>query len=159
MRTTLAGTAAGLLATLPMTVTMKAVHRRLPWRQRREPIPPRQITMRAAEKVGVDQHLNAPARTAATMVSHFAYGAAAGLVYGALQAKMPGRPIAKGVLFGMTVWSGSYLGWLPAAGVLRPATRWPAGRNLMMILSHVVWGAATGLLTAGLVRLPSPKIR
>jgi hypothetical protein len=46
----------------------------------------------------------------------------------------------------VAVWAGSYLGWLPAAGILSPATEHPARRNALMIASHVVWGAAAGVI-------------
>jgi uncharacterized membrane protein YagU involved in acid resistance len=50
----------------------------------------------------------------------------------------------KGALTGLAVWAGSYLGWLPAAGILRPATRHPWRRNLLMIIAHVIWGVTLG---------------
>jgi len=53
----------------------------------------------------------------------------------------------KGILWGMIVWAGSYLGRFPAAGILKPATEHPARRDSMMIGAHVVWGAVTRLLT------------
>ena len=146
MQTTLAGTVAGLAATAPMTGVMLALHRVLPARER-YPLPPRQITMRVAEAVGVKQELGEPGREAATAVSHFGYGATAGALYGLLAPHIPGPPLVKGIGFGLAVWTGSYLGWLPAAGILPPATREPARRNALMIAAHVVWGAATGLLT------------
>jgi hypothetical protein len=53
--------------------------------------------------------------------------------------------VLAGVGFGLAVWAVSYLGWLPAAGILSPATEHPARRNALMIGAHVVWGATTGL--------------
>jgi hypothetical protein len=55
------------------------------------------------------------------------------------------------VAYGLAVWAGSYLGWLPAAGVLPPATEEPAGKNAVMILAHVACGAALGVLTDRLI--------
>ena len=43
------------------------------------------------------------------------------------------------------MWAASYLGWIPAAGLLKPATEHPARRNFMMIAAHLVWGAALAL--------------
>ena len=51
-----------------------------------------------------------------------------------------------GVGFGVAVWAGSYLGWLPAAGIISPATEHPPRRNALMIAAHVVWGAAAGMM-------------
>ena len=140
------GSIAGFLATAPMTAVMKEIHR---WPPREEqPLPPRQITMRLAKVVGVRKRLDKPAeRTAATMASHFGYGALAGSLYEPFARSVPGHSAVKGAAFGVIVWTLSYLGWIPASGVLRPATQHPARRNALMIVAHLVWGAATGVLT------------
>lgn len=152
MNTWLIGAIAGAVATAPMTLAMKLIHLSLPRPQRNEPMPPRQVTMRAAEAAGVDGEMNEPARDAATAISHVSYGATAGAAYVAAAHRLPGGPVTRGAIFGLGVWAGSYLGWLPAARVLPPATRWPVGRNVMMIVSHVVWGAATGIVADVLMR-------
>ena len=138
---------AGLLATLPMTATMGALFRALP-RRERDPLPPRQITSRVLERIAGEaapEDVEVPA----TWISHFAYGAGAGLAFGLLPDERSLPPVAKGVAFGLAVWSGSYLGWLPAVGLMPPATRHPPGRVALMIAAHVVWGAALGALAGG----------
>jgi uncharacterized membrane protein YagU involved in acid resistance len=147
MHNLLRGAAAGTAATVPMTAAMTLLQRELP-SARRQPLPPRQITVRVAREVGLAKYLGPAERTAATAVAHFGYGAAAGALYGAIAPALPGPPLGKGIAFGLAVWAGSYLGWLPAAGILRPATHEPAGRNTMMIAAHVVWGAVLGLCIA-----------
>lgn len=141
----LAGTIAGFAATVPMTAVMEALHH---WpRPEKEPLPPHRITVRLAESAALDEVVDEPhERTAATLVSHFGYGAAAGTSYAPLAERVPGHPAVKGAAFGVLVWTLSYLGWLPATGVLRPATRHSARRNTLMIVAHLVWGAATGVL-------------
>jgi putative membrane protein len=42
----------------------------------------------------------------------------------------------------------SYLGLLPALGILRPATEHPERRNALMIVAHLIWGSITGLIVA-----------
>jgi hypothetical protein len=42
------------------------------------------------------------------------------------------------------------MGWLPALGILQPATKHPAQRNALMIVAHLVWGSVTGLVFAAL---------
>lgn len=145
MRDLLAGAVAGALATGPMTVTMTALRRRLP-DARRQAIPPRQITRSIAAKTGVARALDAEQESAATYGAHLGYGASVGAVYPAFAARVPAPPLVAGPLFGLAVWAGSYLGWLPAAGILRSAAREPAGRNAMMIAAHLVFGAATALV-------------
>jgi uncharacterized membrane protein YagU involved in acid resistance len=125
-----------------MTVAMIFLHRRLP-RSEQYPLPPRQITMKLAREAGVEHHMDAQERSAATMLSHFAYGAAGGALYATTHEPRK-NGAGKGVLFGLLVWGVSYLGWLPAAGVLSPATEHPARRNLLMIAAHVIWGGVMG---------------
>ena len=141
----LLGAIGGVVATGPMTAAMIVLHRRLP-RGERYPLPPREITMKLAHETGVDAELDDTGRSAATIVSHFAYGAVCGALYsGAVEPRT--QPIGKGLLCGLLVWVVSYLGWLPAAGILRPATEHPARRNALMIVAHLVWGAVLGWLT------------
>lgn len=142
-----AGAMAGFVATGPMTLVMEGLHASLP-PQEQYLLPPRQITMEAAEAVGVEDDLSEPEKAGATMAAHFAYGAGAGAVYGALAPHIPLTPVLSGIAFGLAVWTGSYLGWLPAAGILPPATEEPARRNALMIGAHVVWGAALGWIAS-----------
>jgi hypothetical protein len=145
MNRILLGALAGLAATGPMTLAMKLMHEQLP-REERYPLPPRQVTEGLAEKAGVNEHLDEEGREAATWASHFAYGAACGALYGAVSGvRLDERPVLAGVGFGLAVWAGSYLGWLPAAGILSPATEHPARRNALMIAAHAVWGAGVGV--------------
>jgi hypothetical protein len=66
-----------------------------------------------------------------------------GALYGAVTPRNFSGP-ATGAAFGLGVWTASYLGLLPALGILKPATEHPARRNLLMIGAHVVWGSALG---------------
>lgn len=138
-----AGAVAGLIATVPMTLAMILMHRQLPWRQR-YPLPPREITARVAEKAGVREHIEEEEERGLTFAAHFGYGAATGALFGAIADELPMPRIASGVLYGIVVWSGSYLGLLPALRILRPATEHPAERNALMVAAHVVFGASLG---------------
>jgi hypothetical protein len=150
MNRILLGALAGLAATAPMTLAMKLMHEQLP-REERYPLPPRQVTEGVAEKAGVEERLGEDERQAATWVSHFAYGTACGALYGALTGERADeRPLLAGVGFGLAVWAGSYLGWLPAAGIISPATEHPPRRTALMVAAHVVWGATAGAALAGL---------
>ncbi len=128
------GGIAGFVATLPMTMAMRALHRRLPARER-YPAPPRELIDSATALP--DQ----PARDV-TLAAHYAYGAACGALVAAV---LPRPGVASGAAAGVAVWAGSYLGWIPASGLLKPATDHPDRRNGMMIAAHLVWGAATAL--------------
>ena len=142
------GAVAGLLATIPMTLAMKAMHEQLP-AEEKYPLPPRLIVENAEEAAGVEDKLEEKDEQSLTLVSHFAYGSAAGAAYGAALNAVDARPNAmNGVAYGLGVWTASYLGLLPALGLLAPATEHPARRNAVMIAAHIVWGASLGW-TAG----------
>lgn len=144
------GGLAGLLATAPMTAVMKLLHRQLP-RHERQYLPPRQITMRLARWAKVAQHLDdEKEQKAATYVSHFGYGTTVGSLYGLACASGMRPGVGSGLVYGMLVWAGSYLGLLPALGILSPATRHPPRRTLLMIAAHLVWGSTLGLLMSWL---------
>jgi uncharacterized membrane protein YagU involved in acid resistance len=150
MKRILLGALAGLAATAPMTLAMKLMHEQLP-RGEQYPLPPRQVMEGIAAKAGVREHLDEDEREAATWVSHFAYGTACGALYGALSGEgMDEHALAAGAGFGLAVWAASYLGWLPAAGIMAPATEHPARRNALMIAAHLVWGATAAAALAGL---------
>lgn len=73
--------------------------------------------------------------------AHLVYGALCGLLFVGLRAgasAAPRRPL--GVLFGLLVWLGSYLGLLPALKLYpRPEADSP-GRVVVMIVAHIVFG-------------------
>jgi uncharacterized membrane protein YagU involved in acid resistance len=140
------GAFAGLLATAPMSAVMLLWHRRLPWLHR-DPLPPAKITHTVLENAGLHD-VSLTEEAALTAVNHFAYGAATGAAYGLIAPKGSAtNAINAGIVYGLGVWTASYLGWVPAVGLHRPATEEPADRNLLMLTAHVVWGGTLGLLT------------
>jgi hypothetical protein len=130
----IAGAIGGIVGTAAMTAAMRRLHRRLPARER-YPLPPREITERATPRLGED------ASADLTVANHFGFGAAAGALM--TSARPPG--VVGGSLWGVLVWLGSYFGWVPASGILRPASSHPARRNALMILVHLVWGSVAAL--------------
>lgn len=142
----LAGAAAGMAATLPMTAAIAVCQSRLPLSDQFTAPPPHQVAMDTARAVGLHSRLDLDDRVLLTIASHFGYGAAAGMLYGALAEEEDPSPVLRGIGFGCAVWGGSYLGWLPAAGFRAAAHRMSLRRNLMMFAAHVVWGATLGTL-------------
>ena len=148
----LIGALAGFSATAAMTLAMGAMYRRLPADQR-YPLLPREISTKLAERLGMDQRLDEQQQIDLTLIGHFGYGAAAGALYPIVARGMQGSPaVLSGTLYGLLVWAVSYLGWLPAFGILRPATEHPVNRSGIMLVAHAVWGGATGAVTEGLER-------
>ncbi|HVK16124.1 MAG TPA: DUF6789 family protein [Fimbriiglobus sp.] len=142
----LAGGAAGLAATAPMTAAMAALFPALPFEDQHR-LPPRHITERAAEEVGVEDDLSEPEKQGLTAIAHFGYGTAAGAVYGLIRPSLPLPGAVAGVAYGLAVWAGSYMGLLPALRLYPHAEGESAERGALMIAAHVVWGAALGIVT------------
>ncbi len=133
----LIGAIAGFVGTLAMSSAMARAHRRLP-EEERYPLTPREIIDSSADQVGLQ--LGNEAAKDATLAAHFAYGAACGALIAAASPRISEN---KGAAAGVAVWLASYLGWIPGVGILKPATDHPLRRNLLMIGSHLVWGATT----------------
>lgn len=138
----LRGAAAGFAATVPMTIVMSVLHARLP-SDEDYPLPPREIIDELAVRADLQADLNEEIKTAATFSGHFAYGAASGSLYPLLISNP--NPI-NGAVYGLGVWGVSYLGWLPASGILGSAAKHPARRVALMIAAHLVWGASLGAI-------------
>lgn len=144
----LAGAAGGFAATLPMTLAMTALHARLP-PDRRQPLPPRPLTRQVLRRVHLPWPEAEQLRKGLTLGAHFGFGAVAGAGYPALR-RVLGPGVGTGMLHGMAVWAGSYLGWVPAARMLPPATRHAPERVALMVAAHLVWGATTALISDAL---------
>ena len=145
------GLVTGCLATLPMTVAMAAMKRRLPWWERYA-LPQRQITRTFVRKVGATPWLEPLNTTELTTAAHFGYGSAAGAPYTILIEPLSAPAPVKGAAYGLFVWAASYLVILPGLNILYPATRHPRRRNLLMIVAHLVWGVSLAMLSQALTR-------
>jgi putative membrane protein len=142
---------AGLVATVPMSISMLIGWSLLPRREKYH-LPPRMLTEEIAERVGIEDKINETELTSASVLSHFGYGALTGSMYALIEPKIPLGSSVKGGIAGVLVWVLSYLGWVPALRILPPATEHPWRRNLMMILAHLVWGVTLGEVTRKLVQ-------
>ena len=87
-------------------------------------------------------------RDALATVSHLGFGAAAGGLFALLRVRlrMPVAPILQGMAYGLVVWLVSYMGWVPAFGLLPAATRDEPRRPVVMSLAHLIYGAVLGAL-------------
>ena len=126
-----------------MTISMLIGCRLLP-RQEKYPLPPRLITEKMTERVGIENRLDEKELTGLTILSHFGYGAVFGAIYALFEQRIAFGSSLKGALSGLALWAGSYLGWLPAMNILPLATQQPRRRNLLMIIAHVIWGMTLG---------------
>ncbi|MGQ7791772.1 hypothetical protein ACUN0C_05110 [Faunimonas sp. B44] len=143
----LLGGLAGIAATAAMTVAMRRLWRELPARER-YPLPPREITERLVDERLPGRRSEATLRHA-TVAAHFGFGAATGALFPLLFST---RSPAAGAAYGVLVWGASYFGWVPGLRILKPASTHPARRNALMIVAHVVWGAAVASVIGELER-------
>ena len=139
------GVLAGLIATVPMTLFMFAVHRLLPgWQQ--YALPPERVTDEVTGQTEVKEDMNKPESLGASLVAHFGFGSTMGALYGPIAKRVPLPPVVKGIAFGMLVWAANYLGLLSAMKMQESAFNEPVRRNIIMIASHVVWGGTLGVV-------------
>ena len=97
-------------------------------------------------KAGVNRQLDEIQMERLAMALHFGYGTLTGALFGVVAPREPARRIAAGMLFGLAVWTASYLGWLPATGVRHSPRGDQPARTKLIIASHLVWGACAGAL-------------
>ena len=145
------GSMAGFAATAPMTGLMVGLHKQLP-PEEKYPLPPRLITEEMADTAGVDQQLDESDRTKLALLNHYAYGALMGGLYGAMPPEwLRMSPVARGIVYGLGVWAGNYLGLLPAVGSHAAAHEESFRRNALMFAAHIVWGGSLGIISYALL--------
>lgn len=136
------GAAAGALATVAMSGVMLAA-RQVGLMGR---LPPEKITARLLHRFG--RRPSRANRNVLAAIFHVGFGAAGGGTYALMQRGLrpPLPPIVTGVVFAIGIWTFSYMGWVPALGIMPPATEDRPGRPQSMVVAHVVYGAVLGAL-------------
>src|SRR5690606_10896740 len=88
----------------------------------------------------------------------FGFGAACGGLFGGLVRGrvVPRRPAVEGVAYAGVVWAASYLGWVPALGILPLPPLDRPGRAVAVAAAHGVYGALLGLLTPAATSVGRP---
>ena len=144
IRSALTGAAAGLLATLPMTAVMLA-GQKLGFVGES---PPRLMSSVALGARGEPDPGDLKAKAVAAEL-HLAIGAVNGAAYGLLthRPNIPLPAAVQGMLFGILVWLIGYCGWMPALHIMPPVEKDRPDRQVVMFLSHLVYGSTLGLLT------------
>ena len=131
----LRGAAAGTLATGAMSAVMLGLGQKMGEQ------PPDAIVQRAALAAG--KRPSEPTADLLATLAHVAFGAGVGAAYALLPRRLP--PVARGVATALAVYVVSYEGWVPALGILPPATQDRPQRQRVMLLAHVVYGAVLGI--------------
>lgn len=151
VRAMLDGAVGGGIGTATMSVVM-LVARRVGLMGEQ---PPEAITAAALDASGMEDRDEDTQDILAT-VAHFGFGIGTGALFGMLHRRLPFRvnAAAHGVIFGSLVWATAYQGWVPALGIMPPASRDRPDRPQVMLLAHWVYGATLGIVVAR--RAPCP---
>ncbi len=134
-----AASVAGFIASAPMGILMVWLHKVIMPPHKQEP-PPEILTRKI---------VTTEPQPLLAWLFHHLYGAVAATFFPLLFDPFPLASVSivvRGCVFGALIWVGSYLGWIPAARILPPATRHSANRNLIMISLHFFWGAVMASL-------------
>ena len=133
-RQVLRGLAFGAIATVPMTAAF--------WAARRagflDELPPHKAVRSVAPAIPE------PGLSWASAIAHLLVGGVAGATYSVLPERIRG-PVT-GTVFGLAVWAVGYEGVMPAATEIAPAHRDKRQRALTILVAHVIYGSALGLL-------------
>ena len=112
-------------------------------------LPPARMAAALLDAVGVRARPRWT-RDALAVVLHLGFGVAAGALFALLRGRLrlPVPLALQGIAYGVVVWLVSYMGWVPAVGLMPAATRDEPRRPVVMVLAHRVYGAALGALVA-----------
>jgi uncharacterized membrane protein YagU involved in acid resistance len=143
IRAFLTGGVAGALATAPMTAVMLAGKRL----GLVGDVPP-QLVANVALGARDEHDPGTFKRRAVATELHLYVGAINGAAYGALANRF-GRslpaPLA-GAAFGIVVWLIGYRGWMPMLKIMPPIEKDRPDRQVVLVLSHLVYGATLGMI-------------
>jgi len=137
------GAVAGAVATAAMTGVMRIVHAVT---GSGHEIAPKPITVNMLAKVGLHDNVDEDTKNVLAIVNHWAYGMGCGAVFGMVRKwsklRLPG--VLQGAVFGIIVWAISYMGWVPAVGLLPAGWNQDPARRRELFLAHIVFGATLG---------------
>jgi hypothetical protein len=134
------GAGAGTVGTLAMSAVMLAAGE-LGFHGKQ---PPEAIVEDAFDAADVDR--SERTENIVASVAHLGFGASMGALFALARrwARTPGPEPLHGIGWGLAVWAASYQGWLPALGILPPASRDDSDRPPTMIAAHLVYGSVLG---------------
>lgn len=107
-------------------------------------MPPEKITARLLKRTPIspsEEHQDALATAL-----HFGFGSAAGALFGVVAPKRLIARVPMGMGYGAAMWGVSYMGWIPAFGIMPHAARDRRDRQMTMLAGHLVYGTALAIL-------------
>jgi putative membrane protein len=112
-------------------------------------------TIKTADRVSrglLNHKLTKKEKEVAGPAVHYAMGAVSGAIYGAVSEFLPVTKRGLGLLFGTAVWFIADEVALPALGLSKKPTDYPAGVHVKALASHLVYGLSTDLVRKGVRR-------
>jgi putative membrane protein len=103
-------------------------------------------TGNAISEFVLDHHLTKSEKETAGAVAHYAMGATSGALYGALAEVAPVTTVGEGLPFGAAVWLVADEAVVPAIGLSRSSSEYPASIHAYAFASHLVYGLTTELV-------------
>jgi uncharacterized membrane protein YagU involved in acid resistance len=140
MKRLLRGLVAGTLATFVMSAVM-LISKRLGLVGA---MPPEKVTAKLLNEAGI--HRSAKEQDAIATALHFGFGAGAGAAFALVAPRPLLVRVPTGMAYGAAIWGVSYMGWVPAVGIMPAADRDRRDRQAVMLIGHLVFGAALGAL-------------
>ena len=122
---------------------------RRPWYERTA-LRQTEVTEHLLVRAGLADRLSDNQVEALALTLHTGYGVTLGALYGLLAGRSRLPAFLSGGLWGATVWSGSYLGWVPRTKLGRSARKDPPEMTATLLSSNVLWGIITGLSVAAM---------
>lgn len=138
MKRVFRGAGAGTLATALMSTVMARQLGHMGG------MPPEKITAKALRRSGIRP--SAAQQDALAILFHFGFGAAAGVAFGVVAPRRLIARVPMGMTYGAAIWGISYMGWVPALGIMPRADRDRRDRQAVMLAGHLIYGTALALL-------------
>jgi hypothetical protein len=138
LRRVATGALAGALATAPQSGVTWGLRWAGVYRRKAPPIAVAEKPSEAAVQAGM---LPPSLKGPAMLAQHIGFGAAGGALFGLLTGTIRPTPIA-GALTGLAIWGVSYGGWIPALRIMPPPAKDERGRQVTLIVSHIVYGVS-----------------
>jgi putative membrane protein len=141
----IAGVAAGLVGAWVMNRFQDGLSALLQ-KDEKEPSHDDNATVRAASAISetlLDRPLQPEEKPRAGALVHYVFGSAVGAVSGGLAEAAPSAAGGWGLPFGTALWLGADEIAVPALGLSRPTTEFPASVHASTLAAHLVYGLTT----------------
>jgi len=103
-------------------------------------------TGNAMSELVFDHHLTKSEKEKAGTAVHYAFGGGTGAIYGAVAEVLPVATVCEGTAFGAAVWLVADEAVVPALGLSRSPTEYPASVHVYSFTAHLVYGLTTELV-------------